>query len=107
MDKRGSIKILSRKFFVSQFRKISYRNPSLLCFRSFLVAKKFFDKRGGGYQDCASKYFCLIVTKNSIGEPVNISLISGIEKVWMRGWGVLGVKNFRRRLPVSQCRKNS
>ena len=25
--------------------------------------------------------------KNAIGEPFSLSLISGIEKVWMRGWG--------------------
>ena len=82
----GYFMIFYRKIFVSQSRKISYRNPSLLCFRKVLVATKFFDKKGGGYQDFASKYFRLTVTKNAIGEPVNISLISGIENVWMRGW---------------------
>ena len=25
--------------------------------------------------------------KNAIGEPFSLSLISGIKKVWMRGWG--------------------
>ena len=35
-------------FFVSQCRKISYGNPSDLCFRKFPGAKKFMDKRGGG-----------------------------------------------------------
>ena len=33
--------------FVLQCRKISYLNPSVLCFRKFAVAKKFMDKRGG------------------------------------------------------------
>ena len=36
-----------RKFFVSQYRNISYRNPSMLSFRKFPVAKKFIDKREG------------------------------------------------------------
>ena len=58
----------------------------MLCFRKFLVPKKFMEKKGE-YQDFASKYFCLTVTKNAVGEPFSLSLISGIEKVWMRGWG--------------------
>ena len=35
------------KFFVSQYRKTLQGNPSVLCFRKFLVAKKFMDKKGG------------------------------------------------------------
>ena len=44
----GSITIFCQNFFVSQCRKISKRNLSVLCFRKFPVAKKFMDKRGGG-----------------------------------------------------------
>ena len=36
-----------RKFFSSQCRKIQWGNPSVLCFRTFLVAKIFMDKKGG------------------------------------------------------------
>ncbi len=57
----------------------------MLCFRKFLVAKKFMDKRGGGFQDFQSKNFCLTVPKHSVGESVSLSLFSGIEKVWIRG----------------------
>ena len=70
----------------------------MLCVRNFLVAKKFFDKSGGECQNFASNYFCLTVTKNSVGEPFRLSLIcitvSEIfvrkifsEKVRMRGRG--------------------
>ena len=38
------------------------------------------DKRGGGYQDFPSNFFCLTVPKNSVGEPFSVSLISGVEK---------------------------
>ena len=38
-------------------------------------------------QSFPSKIFCLKVTKNFVGEPSSLSLISGIEKVWLRGWG--------------------
>ena len=31
--------------------------------------------------------FCLTVPKIAVGEPFSLSLISGIEKIWIRGWG--------------------
>ena len=37
---------------------------------------------GGGYQDFPSKYFCLTVTKNFVGQPFSVSSISGIEKFY-------------------------
>ena len=64
----------------------------MLCFRKFPVAKKFMDKSGGEYQDISSNFFCRAVPKNAVGEPFSLSLISGIEKLWMRGWG--GVSRF-------------
>ena len=53
-----------------------------MCFTNFLVSKKLMDKRGGGgeYHDFQSKSFCLTVPKNFVGEPLSVSLISGIEK---------------------------
>ena len=54
----------------------------MLCFRSFPVAKKFMDKRGGGkYPDFPSKVFCLTVPKIFVVEPFSVSLISGVEKI--------------------------
>ena len=41
----GYVTIFRRNFFVAQHRNISKRNPSMLCFRKSLVAKKFMDKR--------------------------------------------------------------
>ena len=76
----------SNVVFVSQNQKTLQGNPSVLCFRKFPVAKKFMDKKGGN-QDFLSKTFCLTVTKNAVGEPFSHSLISGIEKFWMRMWG--------------------
>ena len=40
--------------------------------------------------DFASKLIFLTVPKNFVGEPFSLSLISGIEKVWMSGWVVGG-----------------
>ena len=45
------------------------------------------DKREGEVSRFPSKLFCLTVPKNAVGEPFSLSLISGIEKFWMRGWG--------------------
>ena len=44
---RGVSRFSVEKFFVSQCRKTSQRNLSVL-FQKFPVAKKFMDKRGGG-----------------------------------------------------------
>ena len=70
MDKRGRgvSRFSVEKFFVSQCRKTSQRNLSVL-FQKFPVAKKFMDKRGGGKesQDVPSKIFCLTVPKISVG----------------------------------------
>ena len=50
-----------------------------------------FRRRGGEYQHFPSKNFCLTVPKFSVGKPFSVSLISGIEKVWIRGGRVVGV----------------
>ena len=59
----------------------------MLRFRKVPLAKKLTDKRrgGGGYQHFPSKIFCLTVPKFSVGKPFSVSLLSGIEKVWIRG----------------------
>ena len=45
-------------------------------------------QRGGrGYQDFPSKIFCLSAENFRRGEPFSVSLISGTEKVWIRGGG--------------------
>ena len=41
----------------------------MLCFRKFLVARKFLDKREGRYQDFPSKFLCLAVPKHFVEEP--------------------------------------
>ena len=38
--------------------------------------------------------FCLTVPKNAVGEPFSLSFFSGIEKVWMRGWGLGECQDF-------------
>ena len=63
------------------------RGTFLCCFRNFLVTKKFMDKKERVVSKFPSKNFCLTMPKNAVGEPFILSLISGIEKVWMRGWG--------------------
>ena len=50
------------------------------------------DKREGEVSRFLSMSFCLTVPKNDVGELFSLSLISGIEKVWMRGLG--GVSRF-------------
>ena len=76
----------------------------MMSFRKIPVAKKLKEK-WGEYQDFPSKSFCLIVPKNFIGEPfcAVFQKVSGIEKkLWRKGFGI---KIFRRKFFVSQCRK--
>ena len=47
----------------------------MLCFRKFLVAKKFMDKRVGEVSRFPSKISCLTVPKKIVGEPFRVSLI--------------------------------
>ena len=54
----------------------------MLCFRKFLVAKKFMDKREGEVSRFPSKIFCLTVPKIFVGEALSISLIWGVEKCY-------------------------
>ena len=90
------------KFFVSENWKISLRNTSV--YQKISGSEKFYaSERGRGYQDFPSKIFCLTVPKNFAGEPFSVSLISGTEKVWIRGGG--SIKISCRKFFVSQCRK--
>ena len=67
----------------------------MLCFRKFLVAKKFMDKKGGEYQKFLSKIFCLTVPKNFVGEPFSVSIISDIEKFYAsEGYVTVFCRNF-------------
>ena len=63
------------------------------------------NKRGGEYQDFPSSLFCLSAKKFRREESFSVSLISGIEKVWIRGGD--NIKSFSRKLIVSNCRKFS
>ena len=81
----------------------------MLCFRKSPVAKKFRDKREGEVSRFPSKVFCPTVLKNAVGEPFSLSIISGIEEVWVRvfGGGGVSVLIFREKFPVSQYRNIS
>ena len=79
---RGYVTKFCRNFLshsTETFRR-GTRNPSVLCFRKFVVAKKFTVKKAGEYQNFPSNFFCLKVPKNFVGEPFSLSLISGIQK---------------------------
>ena len=105
----------------------------MLCFRRFPRAKKFLDQRRGGeyqvfpskifcltvpkdfvgggrgggeYQHFPSKNFCLTVPNFSFGKPFSVSLVSGIEKVWIsggEGGGSRSIKILRGKIFVSGC----
>ena len=60
--RRGRIKVFCRKNSISGGRKNSYVKPSVLCSKSFTVAKSL-EIREGEYQGFPSESFCLTVPK--------------------------------------------
>ena len=71
MDKKGrGVSQFSVSVFVSQYGTIrrGTRNPSVLCFRNFLVAKISGIRRGREHHNFPSKLFCLTVPKQFVGE---------------------------------------
>ena len=93
--------IFCRNFFVSQCRKYSQANPSVLCLRKFSVAKKLMDKKGG-VSRFSVENFCLTVPKIFVGESFTVALISGTEKVWRRREGI----KILRRIFLSHSAEN-
>ena len=69
----GYVTIFRGNFFVSHYRNISQRPPSMLCYRKILVAKKFMDKREGEISRHLSKISCLTLPKIFVGEPFSVS----------------------------------
>ena len=81
----------------------NFRRGILYCCINFGYRKSL-DKRGGGeYEEFPSEFFCLTLPKNSAGVSFTVALISGVQKVWIRGVG--GIKIFHRKFFASQCRK--
>ena len=78
-EARGEVSRFCVKNFLSHSAE-KFLRGTLLSFRKFLSSKNVSDKREGGYQDFLSKIFCLRVPKIFVGEPLSVSLISGIEK---------------------------
>ena len=75
----------------------------MLCFRNFLVAKIFMDKKGGVSHFSVEK-FCFTVPKKFVGEPFSLTLASGTENICdSEGY----VTIIRRKVFVSQYRNIS
>ena len=66
---------------------------------------KKFGQKWGDYQDFPSKFF-VSQCRRFLGEPFTVALVSGIEKVWIKGGGG-SIMTFRRNFFVSQCRNIS
>ena len=95
----GSVKIFRRICLFSECRK-----NSMLCFRKFLVAKKFMDKRVGEVPRFFSKNLCLTVPKSFVDGPFSESLVLSIEKIYAsEGY----VTTLRQKFFVSQHRNFS
>ena len=85
MDKREEeVLRFSVQIFLSHSTE-KLRRGSLLCSRKILRSKSVRDKRGGEYHNFPSKLLCFTVPKKFVGESFSVSLISNVEKIWIRG----------------------
>ena len=75
--RREGVSRFSVENFLSHSAK-NFRRGIFYCCINFGYRKSL-DKRGE-YQDFLSRIFCLTVPKIFVGEPLSVSLISGIEK---------------------------
>ena len=96
----GGVSRCSVESFLSHIAE-NFRRGILYCCFNF-AHRKSLEKRWAEYQDSTSNFFCLTVPKYFVVEPFSISIISGIEKVSIRG----GVSRFSVEFFfVSHCRK--
>ena len=82
------------RFSVESFLSHSAENfcrGILYCCINFGYGKSL-EKRGD--QDFTSKTFCLTMPRISVGGSFTVAIISGIEKVWIRGEGGGGYHDF-------------
>ena len=87
----------------------------MLCFRKFLVPKKFMDKKGG-VSLFSGESFCLRMPKKFVGEPFSVT-DSGYQKILcLRGshtifcrifFCIAEPKNFAGEPLCAVCQKNS
>ena len=82
---RGLRHDFSSKVFCPTLPKIFVEEPFCAVFQNFSGNKKFMDKRWE-YRDFLPESFCFSAEKRR-KHPFSLSLISGIEKVWIRGRG--------------------
>ena len=103
---RGLCHDFPSKIFCLTVTKHSVDEPFSAVFQKISCSGKVYGKEGGGCIKISFGNFLSHSAENSRREPFSLSLISGIEKIWVRGRRG-SVKIFRRKFLVSQCRKIS
>ncbi len=73
----------------------------MLCFIKFPLPKNLWIREGGFQKFLSKKNLSHSAENSRRGESFSVSLILGIEKVWIRRGSI---KIFRRRFFVSECR---
>ena len=102
MDKRGGGIRICRRFFLSQRPEKSTGNPSVLCFRKLLVAKKFMHKRGVVSGSSVDNFLSYSAEKIRRGTLLCFTDFP-VSKKFMEKRG--GTRICRRKVFVTQCRK--
>ena len=93
--------------------KIFVGEPFFAVFQEVSVSQRTLDNKEGGVacQDFPSKFFCLPESQISVGESFKVPLLSGIERMWITGWGGVvskfSVENFCLTVPKFSLRESS
>ena len=72
---------MRQKYFLSHSAE-NFRSGIFYCCILISGTEKVWRRGGGEYQEFPSKFFCLTVSKISVGESFTVALISGSEKVY-------------------------
>ena len=75
---------LSVKNFLSHSAENFVGEPFCAVFQKKSGSEKVNGWQRGNYQDFPSKTFCITVTRNFVGKPFSVSLLSGADEVWIR-----------------------
>ena len=108
MDKEGGeYQVFPSKFFCHRVAKNFVVEPFCAVSDKYSGSEEVNGQEvGGEYQDIPSLTFCLMVPKKFVGEHFCVSLIPGIEEVYVKELEGK-IKNLRRNISVSQCRETS
>ena len=103
----GGVSKFSVEKFLSHIAGKLCRGTFLCCVSETFLYRIDLWMSSGGVSNFSVDFFCRTVSKNAVGEPFSLSLISGIEKIRKRELGGRGeCQDFPSKLSCLKVPKN-